>query len=83
MYSGKYFECILVYSALDNGVSRKNSFISQDTNLALRSTHEIMILKNIFHSKIDDAGDDKYYEYYNMSASNVNMNLNSYDFTAQ
>ena len=58
MTGGKYFECIIIYSILDFGVSKKTYFRSQDINLAPRREYESVLLKSIFDSKIDAAGND-------------------------
>ena len=47
MSVGKYFECILIYYALDIGVSKNKYFMSQDMNIAPRHESEIMLLKKL------------------------------------
>ena len=58
MSAGKYFDCILIYSALDIGVSKKKYFRSQDINLAPLRASEMVLLNSSFDSKRDAAGDD-------------------------
>ena len=58
MSGGKYFECILMYSALDIEVSKKTYFGSQDINLAPLRSSEMVLLNSSFYSPIDAAGDD-------------------------
>ena len=54
----KYFECILIYSDIDVGVSKKKYFRSQDINLAPLRASEIVLLNRILKSKRDGAGDN-------------------------
>ena len=58
MSGGKYIEYILIYSTLYIGVSREEYFRSQDINLAPRRVSVIVLLKAVFDSKRDAAGDD-------------------------
>ena len=58
MSGGKYFECILMYSALDIGVSRKKNFRSQDINLAPLCASEMVLLNSVFDYKRDAAVND-------------------------
>ena len=46
MSGGEYFECILIYSALDIGVSNKRYFRSKDINIAPLSASEIVLLNS-------------------------------------
>ena len=79
MSVGKYFECILIYSAIDIGFSKKQSFRSQDINLAPGISSEIVLLNSSFDSKKDAAGDEASSGYLSMSPPTINLNLyNSY-----
>ena len=50
MSGGKHFECILIYSDLDIGVSKKKYFRSQDINLPPLHSYESVLLKISFYS---------------------------------
>ena len=79
MYGGKYFEWIIIYSALDIGVTKKKYFILHDKNIAPLCASEIVILNSSFDSKIYVDGDNISSVYYNLSSPTVNLNLNGYD----
>ena len=75
MSGGKYFECILIYSALDIGVSKNKYFRSQEINIEPHHASKIVLLKIIFDSKRDAAGDDASSGYYSLSPPTVILNL--------
>ena len=83
MSGGKHFECILIYSALDIGVTEKKFFGSQDINLAPRHASEIVLLKSSLDSKRYAAVYDASSGYYNLSTPTVNLTLNSSYFSGQ
>ena len=80
---GKYFQCILIYSALDIGVSKKKYFRSQGINLAPLPASEIVLLNSSFYSKIDAAGDDASSGYSSLSAPTVSMTIYGSNFSGQ
>ena len=53
MSVGGYFECILIYYALEIRVSKKKYFISQDINIAPRRVSKTMLLNSSFDYKRD------------------------------
>ena len=73
--NGKYFECILIYSALEIGVSKKTYFGSQNINLAPWRASEIFLLNSRFDSKRDAAGDDESSWYLSIYPPTVNLTL--------
>ena len=75
MFGGKYFECILIYSALDIGFSKKKYFRSQEINLAPRRAYEIFLLNSSFYYKRDTAGDDASSGYSILSPPTVILTL--------
>ena len=79
MSGGKYSECILVYSALDMGVSRKY-FKSKDINLAPLRASKIVLLNSSFDSKIYAVDDDAASGYLSLSPPTVNLNRYGYYF---
>ena len=83
MSGGKYFEFSIIYYALDIVVPQNKSLRSHNINLVPWRAYEIVLLKSIFDSKIDAAGDDTSSSYYNMSPPTDNMTLNGSDFSGR
>ena len=81
MSGGKYFECILIYSALDIGVSKNKYFRSQEINIEPHHASKIVLLTIIFDSKRDAAGDDAPSEYSSLSPPTVSLTLYGSDFS--
>ena len=75
MSGGKYFDCILIYSALDIGFSKKKYFRSQDINIAPCRESEIVILKRNFYSKRDADGDDASSGYSSLYPPTVSLTI--------
>ena len=83
MSVGIYFECILIYSAIDIRVPKKKYFISHDINIAPRRAYEIVLLNISFYPKRDVAWDDESSGYSSLSPPNVIMNLYGSDFSGR
>ena len=83
MSGGKYFECILVYSAIDMWVSRKKYFRSQEINLPTMRASEMVVLNSNFESKRDAAGDNASSWYSSLSPRTVNLVRNGSDFSGR
>ena len=83
MSGGKYLEWIIIYFALDIGVSKKKTFISHDKNLAPLCASEIVLLNSSFYSNRDAAGDDTSHGYSNLSPPTVSLTLNGSDFSGR
>ena len=81
MSGEKYFECILIYSALDIGVSRKKTFRSQDINIAPCRASEIVPLKSSSDPKRDASEDDTSSGYSSLSPPTVSLTLYGSDFS--
>ena len=81
MSGGKYFEPILIHSALDIRVSKKNHSRSQDINLAPLRASEIVLLNSIFDSKRGDAGEDASSGYSSLSTPTGSLTLYGSDFS--
>ena len=81
MSGGKYFYCILIYSDLDIGVSKKTYFRSQGINLATLRAFESVLLNSSFDSKIYAAGDDKSSGYSILSPPTVSLTLYASGFS--
>ena len=77
---GKYFECILIYSALYIRVFRKKYFRSQGINLAPLRESEIVLLNRSFDSKRDAAGDDASSGYSSLSPTTVSLTMYGSNF---
>ena len=80
MSGEKYFECILIYSALDIEVSKNQYFRSQEINIEPHHASKIVLLTIIFDSKRDAAGDDAPSEYSSLSPPTVSLTLYGSDF---
>ena len=80
---GIFFACILIYSALDIGVSKKKNFSSQDINLAPLHASEMVLLNSSSNSKRDAVGDDEPSGYLSLSLPTVNMTLYVSDFSGK
>ena len=83
MSGGKYFEHIIICSALDIGVSKKKYFMSEDINLAPLREYEIVQLNRIFDSKRDSAGDDASSRYSSLSPPTVSITLYGSGFSGR
>ena len=77
----KYFECMLMYFAIDMRVSKKKYFRSQDINLAPLSASGMVLLNSSFDSKIYAAGDDKSSGYSILSPPTVSLTLYASGFS--
>ena len=83
MSSEKQLECILVYSALDIGASKKKYFRSHNIHFAPLCASEVVLLDIIFDSKRGAAGDNISSGHYNLSSPTVNLTLNGSGFIGQ
>ena len=83
MYGEKYSECILIYSYLDIGFYKEQSFRSQDINLAPWRASEILIMNSSFYSKGGASGDNASSGYSSLSPPTANMTLYGSDFSGR